>query len=812
MTPDVRRLALPTVTLAAMAIAASLGVCRADPPDFDHVVLLANENVAGGYNDVWGFVGSDGREYVIQGHSTGTLWWDVDDPVHPVLVASLSEPASPWRDMFVIGDHAFVSAENFEMGIRVYDISDPTDPTHVASYLTTVNQAHNVFGDPARDLVFAVGGSSGGANGGLQILDASDPLNMTQIGLWNDHYVHDVSIHGNLAFLCLIYLDRLQILDLTDPTNPVELGGYDDPVGNVHASWPTDDGQHVLITHETQGGHLRAIDVANPMAPTLAGIWAPAPMASAHNVHVEGSLAYVSWYNRGTRVIDVSDPANLDEVGYWDTSSGTGLTDGNWGVYPHLPSGIVASNDRQNGLFLFRYDPDAGVLDGAVTSSAGSFGIPAQIEYVNLDQIQIVDSTGTYRFSAFPGPSHELRFTAFGHAPDSADVSLAPDGVTTTNVTLQKLPAGGLHGTVTSATARGPGQGGSPLAGTEAILRGTPLVAITDATGEWSLPDVPVGTYELEIRSAGYASTVLPVTVTELTITEVETSLLPATLYEDFSAPVGWTEDNDPTVVGTWTFSDPVGTFLDGEPFQPEDDHTQDPETDCAVTGNFTDGVDDADVDDGATRLLSPVYDLSGLGEPHLVYWRWFATETPQDPWVVEVGDGAGTIWVLLESSTADERFWKSFDHDLTGRLPDPSSVRFRFTAQDQPPEQLLEAALDDFTIYDGGGASFTPPPPADLSPELHLAAPSPNPSAGAARLRFSLPSAGHVSLRVHDVRGARVATLVNGRLPAGPHETHWDGRADDGSLAAPGVYFVELRAEESRLSRKLIRGNVARF
>ena len=35
---------------------------------------------------------------------------------------------------------------------------------------------------------------------------------------------------------------------------------------------------------------------------------------------MEGNLAYVSWYTRGTRVVDISDPTSLTEVGHWDTT------------------------------------------------------------------------------------------------------------------------------------------------------------------------------------------------------------------------------------------------------------------------------------------------------------------------------------------------------------------------------------------------------------------------------------------------------------------------------------------------------------
>ena len=79
------------------------------------------------------------------------------------------------------------------------------------------------------------------------------------------------------------------------------------------------------------------------------------PSHSVHNVYIrpETELVIISYYVDGTRVLDISDPANPVEVGYFDTSGINGLYDGNWGTYAYLPSGYIISSDRQNGLFIF---------------------------------------------------------------------------------------------------------------------------------------------------------------------------------------------------------------------------------------------------------------------------------------------------------------------------------------------------------------------------------------------------------------------------------------------------------------------------
>ncbi len=91
-------------------------------------------------------------------------------------------------------------------------------------------------------------------------------------------------------------------------------------------------------------------------------------------------------------------------------------------------------------------------------------------------------------------------------------------------------------------------------------------------------------------------------------------------------------------------------------------------------------------------------------------------------------------------------------------------------------------------------------PPPTDLA----LAVSGRHPAPGAARLRFSLPTAQRVTLTVHDLAGRRVATLAEGEFSAGHHEASFARRAD-GATAGPGVYFARLTAGDQSLTRRLV-------
>jgi len=68
-----------------------------------------------------------------------------------------------------------------------------------------------------------------------------------------------------------------------------------------------------------------------------------------------------------------------------------------------------------------------------------------------------------------------------------------------------------------------------------------------------------------------------------------------------------------------------------------------------------------------------------------------------------------------------------------------------------------------------------------------------PNPFNPTTVIPFSLRSGGMVELSIYDATGRRVKGLVKGALPAGGHETVWDGTDDRGRSVASGVYFARL-------------------
>jgi flagellar hook assembly protein FlgD len=80
-----------------------------------------------------------------------------------------------------------------------------------------------------------------------------------------------------------------------------------------------------------------------------------------------------------------------------------------------------------------------------------------------------------------------------------------------------------------------------------------------------------------------------------------------------------------------------------------------------------------------------------------------------------------------------------------------------------------------------------------------------PNPFNPTTRIDFSVEHGGVVTLRVYDIAGRLVRTLVAGSRAPGAYTEHWDGRSDSGERVASGIYFYRLESDRRSLTRKAV-------
>jgi hypothetical protein len=86
-----------------------------------------------------------------------------------------------------------------------------------------------------------------------------------------------------------------------------------------------------------------------------------------------------------------------------------------------------------------------------------------------------------------------------------------------------------------------------------------------------------------------------------------------------------------------------------------------------------------------------------------------------------------------------------------------------------------------------------------------HLFQNIPNPFSPETSIAFELPRGGRAELRIYDVNGRLVRTLLNANRKPGTHKLRWDGSDGSGRTVPSGVYFYSLTAPGVDESRKMI-------
>ena len=92
-----------------------------------------------------------------------------------------------------------------------------------------------------------------------------------------------------------------------------------------------------------------------------------------------------------------------------------------------------------------------------------------------------------------------------------------------------------------------------------------------------------------------------------------------------------------------------------------------------------------------------------------------------------------------------------------------------------------------------------------ELPTEFSLEQNYPNPFNPSTTIRFNLAEDRHATLRVVNLRGQVIATLVDGPLKRGTHVYQWDGTDDKKVRVASGVYLYQLKAGDFTATRKLV-------
>ncbi|MEX1184538.1 MAG: choice-of-anchor B family protein [Gemmatimonadota bacterium] len=350
-------------------------------------------------NDVWGWTDpATNRNYALVARRDGASFVDVTNPSAPRLVGNLprtkGSPPSVWRDIKVIGNHAYIVADGARAhGMQVFDLTRLRDVTGAPPVFEPdmtyhrVFSAHNVVADTVSKFLYIVGAGGGGetCGGGLHMVDARDPERPAFAGCYNDRtgagsrgYTHDaqcVTYEGPDARytgreICIgSNVSEINIADVTDKANPVLVGRNSYPnVSYAHQGWFDDEQRYFYMNDEgdevdgtVPGTRTIVWDLAQLDDPIVAHEYFGPVHASDHNLFVVGNRVYESNYGSGLRVLDITDRTTPREIAFFDSApfnnddpGHSATQSGAWSNYPFFGNGMVIFTSVREGLFIVR--------------------------------------------------------------------------------------------------------------------------------------------------------------------------------------------------------------------------------------------------------------------------------------------------------------------------------------------------------------------------------------------------------------------------------------------------------------------------
>jgi hypothetical protein len=174
---------------------------------------------------------------------------------------------------------------------------------------------------------------------------------------------------------------------------------------------------------------------------------------------------------------------------------------------------------------------------------------------------------------------------------------------------------------------------------------------------------------------------------------------------------------------------------------------------------------------------------------------------------VTNLGGNESTVQVFIDSVDEGETFVGEVtvsgteDWVYFGTLPEGVNVTATNTGRWPTAGSTFETSEFSSAVLTAVGDEHDAFVPA----VFRMKSASPNPFGYSTEIRFEVPRAAPVSLKVYDATGRLVRTLLDGPAEPGTHGAVWDARDDRGVAVAPGVYFCRFEHAEGGEMRKVI-------
>ncbi len=818
---------------------------------FDDQLNLYPGNFPWPYNDVWGWTDSDGTEYAILGAAVGTSIVNVSDPTNIFEADSVTGAGSGngngWRDLKTYQHYLYIATEA-STTIQIVDLAPlPDSVSLVGGYSQLTSAPHNIYIDTTRALLYVV--EDFNFNTPVRILSLADPVHPVEVGnlgngLGTD--AHDIFARGNRLYVAEGVNGTLGIFDVSNPALPVLLQRIPIPSpGYVHNVWVTNDNHYLFSTEETVGKTIKVWDIHDLNNVVLVDEYI-GENHFAHNVLIRDDFAYISHYGSGLKILDISDPTNVVEVGSYNQFPDNGQPDV-WGVYPYAENGTVFISDMNEGLFVLEFNgARAYRVNGTLKDSQTNLPIAnGFIEIVGSGVEAHSDVNGQFKLGSSDNGNIILRAVAVGYVSTEIPLNAVPGVTDTIEVLLDPAPIGSVEGQVVD-------ENNQPMPGLElqltlvSQLLTDPMVfsTVTDLNGNYTFIDLPItdsvwvsypdlkvvknfphpavheqnvvvqensatvvnfqlqsadmllvnddpaGAFQDDFISALQAANVTP--FEWFTSTDGET--IPASAIVELNFPVIVWFTGDATVnVLSQVEQDSLALFLDngGKLFLTGANIAQDLNNQGS---NFL------------TDYLKVSFDGTAIGAPLINPEASNSVFGNLSPFTAQ--QASRDVVTPLTGSNAEVAF-RYVNNAVAGvTIANSNGSRVVFTgfgweaiSNTSAREELMTDVLDWFNVLTGIDDPVTDTRPGTFQ----LFQNYPNPFNPSTAISYQLPANSNVQLEIYNLLGQKVRTLVNQQQAAGNYTVRWDGRNDFGQHVSSGVYLYRLVTGQFSQVRKMV-------
>lgn len=172
--------------------------------------------------------------------------------------------------------------------------------------------------------------------------------------------------------------------------------------------------------------------------------------------------------------------------------------------------------------------------------------------------------------------------------------------------------------------------------------------------------------------------------------------------------------------------------------------------------------------------------------------------------------DGDGLKEALFENRDAHSLLfvnWETSEVEFTlGDALTNYEAKSAFDIDNDGKYELIVRQNGKFEIWGDGTTTGVSEVGPFNSPQAYtLSQNYPNPFNPATKIEYAVQQAGHVTIRVYNLRGEIVRTLVDTQRSMGEYAAVWDGKNDRGSSVASGQYFYQLSIGDFVTSKKLL-------